>query len=144
MWVIFSLLASILWGLEYTLTERVLQSIRLPTLLTLEMLFGFFAMLGLGLATGSYNDDLVLLTRSRSLVALVVLIAILFNLANAFIVLSIGSKSATLSGLIEISYPLFVALFSWWLLRENSLIVFTAVGATLIVLGILLVYASNS
>ena len=63
--------------------------------------------------------------------------------ANMFIVLSIGSKNAALSGLIEISYPLFIALFSWLFFRENNLSVGAILGGTFVLIGVSLIYVSN-
>lgn len=143
MWMLYSLIASILWGIDYTLTERVLQHVRLPTLLTLELFFGFVTMLGITLTSGGFKADLPAIVSSKQTALLVILIIIVFNVANAFIVLSIGSRNATLAGLIEISYPLFIVLFSWWFFDETTLNVGTAIGGGLIFLGVASVYFFN-
>jgi len=144
MWIIYSLVAAVFWGLDYALTGKVLEKIQFSTLLTIELFFGFLAMLGLVLASGSYTTDVpTLLFSSKRTIAYIVLIIICFNIANVFIVLSIGKGNATLSGLIEISYPLFIALFSWLLFGQVAVNFGTSIGGGLIFLGILTIYLFN-
>jgi drug/metabolite transporter (DMT)-like permease len=144
MWIIYSIVAAIFWGLDYTLTGKVLEKIQFSTLLTIELFFGFLAMLGLMLASGSYTNDLpILLISSKKTVAYIALIVICFNIANVLIVLSISKGNATLSGLIEISYPLFIAGFSWLLFGEVTVNLGTSLGGGLILLGVLAIYLFN-
>ena len=143
MWALYAIIAAILWGVDYALTEKALQIIRFPMLLSIELFFGFLTMLGIAIFSGSYKTDLAGLFSSNRAMFLVVAIVIAFNIANMFIVLSIGSKNATLSGLIEISYPLFIALFSWLFFRENNLSVGAILGGICILAGVSLIYFSN-
>jgi drug/metabolite transporter (DMT)-like permease len=142
-WVIYSIIASVLWGLDYALTQEVLGKIRMSTLLSIELFFAFIITFGISLSLGSYAKDIPEILASKRTILLVVLIIIAFNIANTLIVLSIGSKNATLAGLIEISYPLFIALFSWLFFGEANLNTGSAVGGILILLGVLLVYCFN-
>lgn len=144
MWILYSLVAAIFWGLDYTLTGKVLEKIQFSTLLTIELFFGFVAMLGLVLASGSYTTDVpTLLFSSKRTIAYIALIIICFNIANVFIVLSIGRGNATLSGLIEISYPLFIAGFSWLFFGEVALNLGTSLGGSLILVGVVTIYLFN-
>ena len=143
MWALYAIIAAILWGVDYALTENVLKSVRLPMLLSIELFFGFLTMLGIALFTGSYKADWAGLFTSNRTIALVVAIVVAFNIANMFIVLSIGEKNATLSGLIEISYPLFIALFSWLFFKENNLSVGAIFGGILVLGGVSLIFFSN-
>lgn len=144
MWIIYSIVAAFFWGLDYTLTGKVLEKIQFSTLITIELFFGFLAMLGLMLASGAYAPDVqILLFSSKRTLLYVALIIICFNIANVFIVLSIGKGNATLSGLIEISYPLFIAGFSWLLFREATVNLGTSLGGGLILLGVLTIYLFN-
>jgi drug/metabolite transporter (DMT)-like permease len=65
---------------------------------------------------------------------------IVLALAELFIALSITNKSAALAGLIEISYPVFIALFSYLLFKESDLNVPIAIGGLLIFSGVAVVY----
>jgi drug/metabolite transporter (DMT)-like permease len=143
MWALYAIVAAILWGVDYALTEKALQSIRFPVLLCIELFFGFLTMLGIAIFSGSYKTDLTGLLSSTRTMSLVVAIVVAFNIANMFIVLSIGDKNATVSGFIEISYPLFIALFSWLFFRENNLSAGAVLGGIFVLAGVSLIYFSN-
>jgi drug/metabolite transporter (DMT)-like permease len=64
-------------------------------------------------------------------------------LAELFIGFSIQGKNATLSGLIEISYPFFIAIFSYLLFRKNYLTLSTVFGGLFIAIGVFLIYRFN-
>lgn len=140
MWIIYSIVAAIFWGLDYSFTERVLEKIKFSTLLTIELFFGFVAMLLITLISKSYKTDLPTLLGSKPTIALVVLITAFFIIANTLIVVAIGSSNATIAGLVEISYPLFIALFSWLFFGVASLNLGTALGGAMILGGVSLMY----
>ncbi len=56
---------------------------------------------------------------------------------------AIGGRNATVASLIEISYPLFVALFAWLFFRELQINWQTALGGLLILSGVSIVFLSN-
>jgi drug/metabolite transporter (DMT)-like permease len=143
MWILYSIVASLLWGLDYTLTEKVLEKVRLSTLLSIELFVGFIVMVSISLRSGSYTADIPELLASKRLLLYVLIIVLVFNVANTFIVLSIGYKNATLSGLIEISYPFFIVLFSWLLFNESNVNKGTVFAGVLILSGVFLVYFFN-
>jgi uncharacterized membrane protein len=64
-------------------------------------------------------------------------------LATVPLFVSIEQKNATLAGLIEIAYPLFIVLFSWLLFRQLHLDAGSLVGGILIVTGAILVSVSG-
>ncbi len=144
MWAVYAIGAALLWGLDYTLTEKVLNRVTFSTLLTIELFFGFLGMLGLSLLTGVFWPELSAILRSKQTLLWVLVIVIVFNTANGLIVASIGAKNATIAGLIEISYPLFIAAFTWLLFGEDRLNLGTAFGAGLVVLGTLMIYYYNA
>jgi drug/metabolite transporter (DMT)-like permease len=57
--------------------------------------------------------------------------------------LAIGGKNATLASLIEITYPVFVALFAFVLFREVHLTASVLVGAGLVFAGVFLIIWHN-
>jgi len=63
-------------------------------------------------------------------------------IAEIFIGFSITAKSATLAGLVEISYPIFIALFSY-LLFKSRVSVSTLIGGGIIFCGIFVIYYFN-
>jgi len=143
MWVLYSLIAAILWGLDYTLAGRLLGKIGFPLLLAVEFFCGFLVMLVTGLVSGTYKVEIPRLFASSQTVAILIIMIGAFVAAHVCIVLSIGDKNATLASLIEMSYPLFVAAFSWLLFKEGNLGFETAVGGTLIFVGVSIVYFFN-
>lgn len=69
MWVIYALFAAILWGINYTLAEKILRSISTFTLLALEMLLGAIVFAALSYSTSMKKDLLVLQTEPSKRVA---------------------------------------------------------------------------
>ena len=55
MWILYTITASIFWGIDYTLTGEVLKSIRFSTLLSIELFIGFLGMLGITIVSGAYQ-----------------------------------------------------------------------------------------
>lgn len=143
MWIIYSLIASILWGLDYTLAGKLLEKTGFPLLLALQFLVGFLVMLGFVLSSGAYKAELPRLFSTTQSIAMVVIMIGAFVAAHVCIVLSIENKTATLASLIEMSYPIFVVAFSWLLFREASLHVGTVIGGALVFAGVSMVYFFN-
>lgn len=138
MWFIYAILAAILWGLHYSLCEKIGYRISLLTLLALEMILGAILMGGYAYFT-TLKTDVATLWTSPSLMRLTGFELIIVVLANVAIVLSIQSKNATTSGLIELSYPLFTILFTWVLFNVHHLNLATVIGSILIALGVVCV-----
>ena len=63
--------------------------------------------------------------------------------ADLMIALSISTKNATLAGLVEISYPLFIALFAYFLFKETQINAAIIIGGLLIFSGIFVIYYFN-
>jgi drug/metabolite transporter (DMT)-like permease len=64
-------------------------------------------------------------------------------IAELFIGFSITAKNATLAGLIEISYPIFIALFSFILFRSVVNLP-TMLGGMIIFVGVFVIYYFNN
>jgi hypothetical protein len=63
--------------------------------------------------------------------------------AGLLIFTAIGEKNAPVAALIEISYPLAAAFFTWLFFRESHLNLQTMIGAALIYAGIIVVALGN-
>lgn len=138
MWIIYALLAAILWGLNYSLAEKVLQNISPITLLAIEMFFGAILFFIISYFTHLKADFHTLLTHSNVLIlTLVEIVTILF--ASYFIVKSIYTKDATVASIVEIIYPLFTILFTWLLFSENHLNLSVMIGGSLILVGVVII-----
>jgi drug/metabolite transporter (DMT)-like permease len=70
-------------------------------------------------------------------------VAVTSLLATVLLFVSIDQKNTTMAGLIEISYPLFIVLFTWLLFREAHLTWTSALGGLLIMAGAAIVIAGS-
>ena len=143
MWFAFAILASFFWGITYVFEEQVYKHISVisslaVSFLTAGIVFGLVALI-----TGVWKKDLVTLTSSKESLMLLALVTITTIIAELGIGFSINDKNATLAGLIEISYPLFIGLFSFIFFRENNLNPGTIFGGLLIFLGVASIYFFN-
>ena len=140
MWIIFAIGASVLWGLSYVLFEQVYKKISIMTALWIVCLVMFLAMLIGSILTGSLKPDLSAIESSKKLQWLLLGGIATAILADVFIALSITNKNATLAGLVEISYPIFIALFAFILFKESQLSLAVIIGGILIFTGVFVIY----
>ncbi|WED43264.1 DMT family transporter [Legionella cardiaca] len=138
MWLVFAITAALLWGLNYSLAEKILQSISPVTLLAFEMLIGGFLFFIISYFT-SFRRDLALLIAEPTVLWLTITEIIIVIAASFFIVCSIQFKNATLAGIIELIYPLFIILFTWLLFGENHVDLSVIIGGALIFIGVLVI-----
>lgn len=138
MWLFCAFLAAILWGLNYSLAEKILRSISPMTLLALEMLSGALVFFILGYAT-QLKGDIALLATNRELRWLVSIETIVALLASVLIVFSIQAKNATVAGIIELIYPLFTIFFTAFLFHESHLNISVVIGGGLILIGVVII-----
>ncbi len=135
MWLFYAFSAAIIWGLDYTLSERVLKSKVSPlTLIAIQMGIGaiVFGLIGLNL---NLKQDLQLIISDRRVMWLCLAALTSFNLGNLMIFLSIQAKNAALAGLIELSYPIFTILFTYLIFKENQINWGVVAGGALILIG---------
>lgn len=132
-WYVAALGAAVVWGIHYPLIEFALRRVSLLTVLLLTAL-------PVLLLVPFYGH--VLLADARTLAQLgagerwtVLSVALSSLLATVLLFLSIDGKNATMAGLIEISYPIFIVLFTWLLFREMHLNWTSALGGLLIMAG---------
>lgn len=136
-----AVLASVLWGLTYCLDEKVLSTLSVSKLYFLHCLCGA-AVAGLMLlAQGHPPSSLVRIDASASL-PLVALTLVTATAAALSILGSIQLLGANKSAVLEISYPLFVALFSTWLFR-GTLHLPVVIGGVFIFIGAAIIVAAK-
>lgn len=144
MWIVWSIGAAVIWGINYAASGRVLSRGLSPLNLFLaDMIFGGLVVGGLVLAQGkgrSLVEEVVALRGDYHWFAVALVAS---ASAGVMIFLAIEAKNATIASLIEISYPFFVALFAWIFFREAQLNAPTVVGGLLILAGVLVIYLSN-
>lgn len=138
MWLIYALMAAILWGLNYVLAERVLLSISPITLLALETFAGTIVFSLISYFT-TMKKDLSLLSSEPKLLWLTLTEVTVVLIASVLILVSIRLKNATIAGIIELIYPLFTILFVWLLFQENQVSLPVIFGGILIFSGVLVI-----
>lgn len=143
MWVFFALGASVLWGLTYVINEQIYKKISIITSLGITSLFAAVALLLIAFQSGILKSDLAVIVGSKQLLRLITVEAIVLIIAELFIGLSITSKNAALSGLIEISYPIFIVIFAYLFFKEAQINTYTFFAGGLIFLGVIIIYYIN-
>lgn len=138
MWIIYALLAAILWGLNYSLSERILNSISPVSLLAMEMVVGgiIFSTIA-GFTTWKQDWQRLMVESNLFWITLAEIVVVV--VASLCIVLSVRAKNATAAGIIELIYPLFIIFFSWVLFRENHVNSSVISGGIFICIGVLLI-----
>jgi drug/metabolite transporter (DMT)-like permease len=140
LWIILSLTAAALWGLDYALTERALTKVSIPTLMILHLVATIMVVLIYAFIKGGIMNDFNIIMNDKKL-ALMILIAVLSAaIAGILIYASIVAKNAALSGLVEISYPIFIIIFSYLIFGQNSINKFTILGGAMIFTGVAIIY----
>jgi drug/metabolite transporter (DMT)-like permease len=144
MWLIYSLGAAILWGINYAASGRVMNRGVAPAhLFLLDLVFAVTVIGGITAAAGKGR---YLLAEVRHLGPDWIWLATAMVCSTAgglAIFKAIDSKNATLASLIEVSYPFFVAVFAWLFFRETQFNWPTVLGGGLILAGVAVVYLGN-
>lgn len=142
MWILFALGASLFWGLTYVFNEQVYKKISVITSLALASLVIFIITFVISFFSGNFKTDIQTIASSKQLLWYVIGGIVVLLIAELFIGFSITAKNATLAGLIEISYPIFIALFSY-ILYKQQVSTPTIIGAIIIFIGIFVIYYFN-
>jgi len=143
LWLLLAVSASLFWGLSYVFSEQLYKKISVLTGFGLTSLFAAALVLTLSWIRGNLHKDIAQISSSNVVLGWLVAAIITTFLAELCIGFSISEKNATLAGLIEISYPLFIVLFSWLLFKQNHLNLYSLIGGGCIIVGVLLVYKSS-
>ncbi len=140
-WYVAALGAAVIWGVHYPLVDFALRRVSLITVL-------FLSAVPVLLLVPFYRH--ILVADARALAGFgaaerwtVLAVAGTSLLATALLFVSIDRKNATMAGIIESSYPLFIVLFTWLLFREVHLSWASAIGGLLIMAGALIVILSS-
>jgi drug/metabolite transporter (DMT)-like permease len=140
-WYLAALGAALVWGFHYPLVDFALKRISLISVLLIS------SVPIIAVAIFFYRDivaDYHALQRMTSGErALILAVGLTSLIASAFVFMAIRDKNATLASLIEISYPVFVALFAYLLFRQVDLSLPVVIGALLSFAGIGIIIWSN-
>lgn len=143
-WLLYAMGASVLWGLGYALSERVLKdSLPVSFFVLLEGLVGVAIYLMICLYAGTLKTGFEAVQANPKILLTVTFISTITMLGIFFIYMAILGKNASMANLIEITYPLFTILFAWLLFRDVQVNWATALGGLLIFTGIGIIYLKS-
>jgi len=140
MWLLLATMASMSWGMSYILSEQIYRHISVLSALAIEMFVISLMVAGMAVYKGVLKTDLATIGSSSRLFWLLVASTLTFLMGELGIGYAIRDKNATLAGLVEISYPLFIALFAYLFFKENEVNLGTALGGLLIFVGVCVIY----
>jgi len=142
-WWGYALLSAACWGIQYVLMETLFRRVDFAAAFSfLSLVNGILVAAVLWILYPRQNWWR--LGESWSVIGLVLLYLIFGTGAYLFNALAIHQKNATLASLLEISYPLFIILFTALFFREIHLDLVGMIGAMLILLGCVLVVFSRA
>lgn len=133
---LFPILASVTWGIVYTLDQKILQTASPLVVLALDAFITFILFLPVLVAQRSTLKEIVT-TDYRGLL-LIVGVTLLTIFADILILSGVKTLDASTASIIEISYPFFVILFSFLLFRTVPNIPFF-IGAICIFVGTMII-----
>ena len=140
-WYVAAFAAAVIWGLHYPLLDHALKRISLISVLLLSALP--IMLIALVFHRQIAADVAIVRALPLNEQWSILGIALTGSAASVLLLMSIRAKNATLASLIEISYPLFVALFAYVLFRESALNSGVLLGAVLIFSGVAVIIFSS-
>ena len=140
-WYLAALGAAVMWGIHYPLIGHALKYVSLPSVLVISVLPLF--VLGPFFVRPVLADLQILMGLDWGVRGLILAIAVTSLAGTVFLYLAIGGKNATLAAVIEISYPVFVALFAWLLFREVHINASVIAGGLLVFAGVATIILGN-
>jgi drug/metabolite transporter (DMT)-like permease len=140
-WYVTAIGAALVWGVHYPLVDHALKKLSLVTVLLLTALP--IVVLALLFHRTLAADYAVWTTLDTGPKVRVLALALTSLLGSVLLFLSIAGKNATLASLIEISYPVFVALFAWLLFREIHVNTSVTIGGLLVFAGVAMIIWNN-
>ena len=140
-WYVTALGAALIWGVHYPLVDFALKRISVFSVLLLAVL-PVLLLMPVFLRDVAHDLDTVraLPVRHQAMIAA---IGITSLLGAVLLYISIEGKNATLASLIEITYPVFVAFFSYVMFRHVHLNASVIVGGLLVMAGAGLIIYNN-
>ncbi|OOG23727.1 hypothetical protein B1C78_10620 [Thioalkalivibrio denitrificans] len=136
-WYVAGLGAALLWGIHYPLLEHALKRVSLVTVLVLTVLP--VLVVAVVFRDTLWRDASVLMAMDWPDRGRILMLSATSLGATVMLFLAIGSRNATLASLIEITYPLFIVLFTWLLFRQVHVTPSAALGGALVMAGAALI-----
>ena len=141
-WWIYALISAACWGAQYVLMETLFRKVDFAAAFSFLSLANGILVAGL-LWVLYPRQNWGKLGESWPTIWMMILYLVVGSGAYLFNALAINEKNATMASLLEISYPLFIILFTLIFLRQLHLNAAGVAGAVLILAGCVLVVFSR-
>tara|TARA_Y100000031_G_C8051345_1_gene306326 strand:- start:109 stop:558 length:450 start_codon:yes stop_codon:yes gene_type:complete len=142
LWLYLAIGTAISWGAGYALSERFLHNgISAPFFLACLGIFSAPIFLFMSFKSGKVQSSIQILLHGEDRFVFYSFLGsiIMYAIGSLLINYAIQLKNATYVNLIEITYPLFTIIFTYILYRNLYLNWATALGAMLVISGVLLI-----
>jgi len=142
-WWFYSIVAAVVWGLHFNLVARIMKvmpsDVYAPLTLFLITALSIFALLPF--MYEKIFANVMLLWQADNSIRLSVLVLIFTTIvaANLLYIAMQLSPNPTVASLLDITYPLFIAVIAWLLYRENHLDWSVLLGGGMILAGAMLI-----
>lgn len=132
-WWMYAMGAALIWGVHYNLLSKAMTTI---SPLTAYWMPTTIMVLGLPFFYKTIQDDLsAVLSAPTSVKVSVAIISFTSFLASVSLYKAIQMHNPVHVGLLEITYPIFIAIFAYLLWHENHINVPTIIGGLMIMIG---------
>jgi len=142
-WWLFSIVAAVIWGLHFNMVVKVSNVLPkdIYTPLTIFLITSVSILVLLPFIHQKVFANMVTLWSAGNNVRLsvVVLFFTAMIAANLLFIAMQLSPNATVAALLDITYPLFIAIIAWLLYQENHLDWTVLLGGGLIFSGAMLI-----
>lgn len=145
-WFFLALGAALSWGLNYVMTEKVLQGgMSVFFLMFLNaIVIAIFSIAALYVNEGGFKNSFSSFLQNGGGMKWQLGIALITAFMGVFFInMAIYLRNASTVSFVEISYPMFVVFFSWLFFREINLNLYSAIGAIMILMGSMLMLAKG-
>ena len=146
-WWVYSIMAAIIWGVHFNLIVKISNVLPkdIYTPLTIFIITCLSIVLLIPVMHQKILSNLLTLWQAGSAirVSVVVLIFTAIIASNLLYIAMQLSPNATVAAILDITYPVFIAIIAWILFRENHLDWTVLVGGALIFSGAMLIISRH-
>jgi len=139
-WMIFAVAAATLWGASYAASGPILRTGMSPIIF--YFCWSVVTLITAIAALVFCGKEKILFLQLRALgsnTSWFLFSLVAASLGALLTYMAIGEKNPTLASIIEISYPMFVVVFTWLFFREFQLNAMTCLGAFFVIFGVMLI-----
>lgn len=143
-WMIYALSAAMLWGASYAACGPTLRAGMPPFIFYFcYSLLSFLTALLFLIIRGNLGEIGTCIGKLGPHKGWFLFSLLAASLGAMMSYFGIGAKNASLASLVEISYPLFVVLFTWIFFQEIEINSMSVAGAFLVISGVSLIFWST-